>query len=1638
MKFWAAIAGIALLVLPNETSRLVAVAPSAQSKSNKEKIQKLKTELSELIGLDDVKNEMETLLQNVEFSLDRKKQGLPEIADQLLHMVFYGNPGTGKTVVARIVGELLVAMGAITHPSEKQSKGSKAIVKEVSRADLVAQYTGQTAPKVRKVVKEALGGVLFIDEAYALVSSHSDPFGREAVDTLMKEMEDQRKHLIVIFAGYNEEMGHFLQTNPGLKSRISYHFQFKDYLCGELMQISDLQLAKKGLATWTSENESGTCENEVMVLSKSAGGKFIGGRVVEESSTAIKVEYYVNGHLSSKVLRQSDEGSLWKRTQNSDTCRWIHSGLQLMTGCCDRADACTTETNRANGNGRTVRNLVESSFRGMASRVLNTYNFDLLAAYDGKVHPSVALEGDTTKLTPPLDCGEAFQATRLKGPFSTLAEINGADVRCAFKLLEAVDLTDAIVEFLAGAIQTNCQLLDLPVTLSFANSQKLLRSSTSPAINWPQLHDLVITKKLCEEPQALLSQFSPSALVQMNAIAPPRPGIPRPGAPRPAGRPTHDGLFTCAVCSFGKRELQREERIFLANYSAVCRRFALVNQEFGFKVGGPALTVTFTGRKKRVVIKRVDKSRQRVWIEGEENSIDAMEVSMFPSTRTAACENIISEVARSLRRGSGGLRCSTLAQMTCPNEDDPTGALGGADATLPPALLNSRKPFKDAPPPKLVRAGSEVQELMDKLNNMVGLTSVKAAMSTLRDSVEFDKWRTHFFGQGASLMGQSFHMQFLGNPGTGKTEVARLVGQLLVSLGIVKKPEAPSGYVEGAKVLVKSYSEKKWVPAKIEKIDEKGTMTLVYGESKKALPKGSPDVKLMPANKGGKNGKDEPIFHEVSRADLVAGYVGQTAPKVKSWVEKSFGGVLFIDEAYSLVQDEKDSFGREAVDTLIKEMEDHRDKVIVIFAGYSKDMIEFFKSNPGFASRVTQRFEFSDYTCEELHQIADLMLASKDISFSGDSKAWFGKVNSFMTGCCTEASVQDGTCHGSARDNGNGRAVRNVLESAQRSMSVRAVVSAHREGIKLDSIKPWDGKGESLCKDASSGEAARTCPLVTKIDALDFAAVGAEKVRIKMRSLCMAAGEAGPDLENDVTAPAVMALGLDGFDQILAETSCGRAKSSLGSAAARKLTPMNAESIPINDPDLRKVFANLDGMVGLQSVKRTMRELLAFVLFGKLRNSVHLDALSGQSFHMKFMGNPGTGKTVVARIVGELLSKLGTIQKPEKSSSSDAIFNEVSRSDLVAEYVGQTTNKTIEAVKSSLGGVLFIDEAYSLCTGDSDKFGHEAVDTLIKEMEDKRKQVVVILAGYEKSMSDFIDSNPGFKSRIPFSFNFEDYTCGQLFEIGESILSSKQISLPSSKQSFQTAMRFSTACCDKLEECEEATDKGNGRAARNAMEAGIRMMAKRAVEKKKLLGSGQELSQSDYTQMAEADFAAVTAHLVKDRLQEPCSENGELTRFTKTFSSSFNIRRKLGSIDTFAKRLHDISSQTDMVSKLDGMDAGSRAIADSCRAKLRKLQKVVAQKLRTGSIDEGNVIDHLTQQLRGEERDDDFDSREVAAMLNQEIADEEYSLQVLSVLSSSLDAVELAKVNSLSNKVSSKIREIREATFPVPLDIIVD
>ena len=237
-------------------------------------------------------------------------------------------------------------------------------------------------------------------------------------------------------------------------------------------------------------------------------------------------------------------------------------------------------------------------------------------------------------------------------------------------------------------------------------------------------------------------------------------------------------------------------------------------------------------------------------------------------------------------------------------------------------------------------------------------------------------------------------------------------------------------------------------------------------------------------------------------------------------------------------------------------------------------------------------------------------------------------------------------------------------------------------------------------------------------------------------------------------------------------------------------------------PSFDELMAQLESLVGLDKVKKDVKNLVNLMKVRKLRQENDLP-VPPMSLHMVFMGNPGTGKTTGARLISGLYAAIGVLSKGQ--------LVEVDRSGLVAGYVGQTALKTQEAIKSALGGVLFIDEAYSLSSGGENDFGREAIETILKAMEDHRDDLIVIVAGYDEPMQKFLSSNPGLESRFNKYFYFPDYTGEQLLAIFKNQCKKNSYTLS------PEAEEAAKALFDRLYE-ERDDNFGNGRDVRNCFE----------------------------------------------------------------------------------------------------------------------------------------------------------------------------------------------------------------------------
>lgn len=262
-------------------------------------------ELNNLIGLFSVKEQINTLTNYIKIQQIRKKQGL-KVPPVSYHCVFTGNPGTGKTTVARIVSKIYKELGII----------EKGHLVETDRSGLVAEYIGQTAVKTNKIIDSALDGVLFIDEAYSLVDGGSNDYGKEAISTLLKRMEDDRDRLVVILAGYTADMKRFIDSNPGLQSRFNRYIEFPDYTADELYQIFSFNTEK---FQYTMTDEAITVlnaalENAVANKNKNFGnGRFVRNlfeKVVENHANRLTFTGVVNSASLSTIEAQDIKRSL--------------------------------------------------------------------------------------------------------------------------------------------------------------------------------------------------------------------------------------------------------------------------------------------------------------------------------------------------------------------------------------------------------------------------------------------------------------------------------------------------------------------------------------------------------------------------------------------------------------------------------------------------------------------------------------------------------------------------------------------------------------------------------------------------------------------------------------------------------------------------------------------------------------------------------------------------------------------------------------------------------------------------------------------------------------------------------------------------------------------------------------------------------------------------------------------------------------------------------------------------------------------------------------------------------------------------------------------------------------------------------
>lgn len=752
-------------------------------------------DLDEFVGIDEIKETIQKIISKIDFEQERKgADAKREIKD---HFVFIGNPGTGKTTIARVFADIFNSINVL--PTGQ--------LVEVKRKDLVAEYVGQTGPLVESVVEKAMGGLLFIDEAYMLKQDENDSFGQEAIDTLLTSLENSRGKFVAIVAGYTKEMNDFLGTNPGLASRFNETVNFRDYKVEELTEIFR-RLVKK----------------EKMTLDAAAAAN------IEGFFKKMYISRNVNSFGNARAVRNAFEDAMKKQALRLQKLRGTADYTSEMLSILTRADIEGEESLKEKDLDAILAELDE--FIGMDSvkkeirELANNLEFNRRKMERGigdakLINLHIILTGNpgTGKTTVASKLGEIFKAIGLL-PTSKVVTKEAKNILSSYVNDTAKSMDKACDEAMGGIL-----LIDEAYMLAKIDGTGNVDQTGADAV------------------AALMTRMVNDA-----------------------------GKFVVIVAGYRK---EMEEFVKKAN-PGFERRFTTklhiedytadqLTDIFLLNVKKAKNTITDKAKEllRKMVTQMVDAKSENFGNAGEI-------VKLFEQTD---------------RRRSNRLMAMERKGETITDE-------------MYSIIEASDIPYEE---PKEINE----EECFTELNQLIGLNNVKQTLKEIADYIKVERVKAELLGK--KFEGVSDHYLFVGNPGTGKTTVARIMGNIFFSLGV------------------------------------------------------------LPTNK----------LIEVTREDLVVGYVGQTAPKTKRVVKSAIGGVLFIDEAYSLKSGGDQDFGQEATDTILPMMLDYKGKMVFIAAGYPREIQQWINTNSGLESRFTKTIYFEDYTGEEMADIFR-MKAEKD------------------------------------------------------------------------------------------------------------------------------------------------------------------------------------------------------------------------------------------------------------------------------------------------------------------------------------------------------------------------------------------------------------------------------------------------------------------------------------------------------------------------------------------------------------------------------------------------------------------------------------------------------------------------------------
>ena len=1050
--------------------------------------------LDRLVGLDEVKRQLKTIVNTYTYLQSRKDIAKVRIS---VNAIVIGETGTGKTMLAEILRDYFYKHKIIEKP-------------KLTMVDAVdyQRFVDKWDDNIRK----AKGGILFFDNVQKLLP---DKYSNQVnpLDKLFVEMDKWEDNPIVVISGLSKGLEDFLESNPAVTNRFKYTFRLPTPGYHELAEICKLNLRTKyGITKFSQE-----AENQLSRYFK--------------YQVKIKDELFGNGHLASK-------------TAEDIFTQFISRG----------ADATQVERDDIKGyvpEERTIEDILKDLDRYIGMDEVKSAVREMAYSVQNAMHRAERGLGEQEKMS---------MHIILTGNPGT------------------------------GKTTIARKLGEILASVGYLDSGHVVEVDRAKMVSPYQGETPKVVDRLCDKAMGgILFVDEAYTLAPLSA----------------AGDRDNQGAQALEKLMKRMEDDRGKFIVIAAGYRMEMENLFRVNPGFRSRFNYFLDIKDYTPEQLFQIMLVFAKDKKYIFSKEGEELAKKMITELYNSRDKdfANGRTMRSLFDQICKKQAQRLQGASIANMT--NEELMTITVDDIPYEAPKSV--------------------DISDCLAKLDGLVGLTGVKKEVANLASflNLQIKRGETNTF--------QGKHYVFTGNPGTGKTTVARIMADVFRTLGIVAKGQ----------------------------------------------------------------------LVEADRSKLVAGFSGQTAIKTNQLVDQAMGGVLFIDEAYTLKSGDGDTFGSEAIDTLLKRLEDDRGKFICIVAGYTDQMHDFIDSNPGLKSRFTQTIHFDDYTPDELTEI--FLNLAKGKSFTVDDE--------------TQAAIHrqfEQLYLRRDKNFGNAREARRVFNEAVERQSQRLVKLMNDPGFQESDMY-------SLTKD----------------------------------DLPMAQSETARPL-----------------DEVLNE---------------------------------------LDEFVGMRSVKNSIRRLAVQSMFMKQRAAMGAGKVQQMAMNFVLTGNPGTGKTSIARKMGEILQSMDILPTSR--------VLEVSRATLVGKYMGETPKIVNNMCDKAIGGILFIDEAYTLSEG-GDQYGKEAIDTLMKRMEDDRGKFVVIAAGYKDKMEEFMMMNPGLASRFTHKLHIDDYNEDELLAIYKQMAQKEQYTLS------QTA---EYKALDTIYKMVLAKDQswGNAREMRNLLDTTIQKLSLR-------------------------------------------------------------------------------------------------------------------------------------------------------------------------------------------------------------------